>query len=129
MLASEELKFFPLVIFCNTIKCANHLVDTLQKLEYTAECFHSDISLDLREKHLFDFINGNIKILLTCRSYGMGIDNPVVHAVIHYDMPSSMAEFMQRTSLAGRNEENGECYVFLDKVQCLFDMQNKLCKI
>lgn len=116
MLKKEEFQCGASVIFCNTIKCANLLVKTLKTLGYAAECFHGKVPAASKENLYPEFINGSIKILVTCRSYGMGIDNPVISHIIHFDMPRSMAEFMQRSSIAGRNEEDAQCYVFLDKV-------------
>lgn len=74
----------------------------------SAASLTSDLRQVQREKALQDFRQGRIRLLLTTDVAARGLDIPKLPAVINYDLPDKVNEYVHRVGRTGRMGEPGQ---------------------
>ena len=100
------------VIFCNTKKKVDSLIEILKSKGYKAECLHGDIKQSQRERIMKKVRSGEIKVLVATDVAARGIDVRKVELVINYDIPQELEYYVHRIGRTGRNGNNGIAYTF-----------------
>lgn len=67
--------------------------------------FHAGMDSEDREETYRLFKEGEISILCATKAFGMGMDIPNIHYVLHYSPPSVLEDYLQEVGRAGRNEK------------------------
>ena len=75
------------MVFCNTKKRVDDLVELLQGRGYFAEGLHGDLKQAQRDKVMQKFRNGTIEILVATDVAARGIDVDDIDIVFNYDVP------------------------------------------
>ena len=55
------------------------------------------------------FKNDELQLLVATKAFGMGIDKPNIHYIVHDGIPSSFEEYYQEAGRAGRDRGHSEC--------------------
>ncbi len=100
------------VVFCNTKKKADSLIDVLKLKGYKAECLHGDIKQSQRDKIMKKMRSGDTQILVATDVAARGIDVKNLELVINYDIPQELEYYVHRIGRTGRNGRNGIAYTF-----------------
>jgi ATP-dependent RNA helicase DeaD len=100
------------VVFCNTKKKVDSLIDMMKLSGYSAECLHGDIKQTQRDRIMKKFKTGDIKILVATDVAARGIDVRNLELVINYDIPQELEYYVHRIGRTGRNGNNGIAYTF-----------------
>ena len=66
--------------------------------------FHAGMSGDERENAFDRFKSGETPFLCATKAFGMGMDIPNVHYIVHYSPPRVLEDYLQEVGRAGRNE-------------------------
>lgn len=82
-----------------TIEISKLLLDNA----ITATYFHGGITKEEKKQKLTDWLSGKNKVMVATNAFGMGIDNPNVRAVVHYQIPDSIENYFQEAGRAGRD--------------------------
>jgi ATP-dependent RNA helicase DeaD len=101
------------VIFCNTKKRVDDLVEILQSRGYFAEGLHGDLKQSQRDLVMKKFRSGTIEILVATDVAARGIDVENVSMVINYDIPQDEEYYVHRIGRTGRAGRDGVAFSFV----------------
>ena len=100
------------MVFCNTKKRVDDLVEMLQGRGYFAEGLHGDLKQAQRDKVTQKFRNGTIEILVATDVAARGIDVDDIDVVFNYDVPQDEEYYVHRIGRTGRAGKAGKAFTF-----------------
>jgi len=101
------------LVFCNTKRRVDKLVNHLQIRGYAADGLHGDMSQRQRDNVMSKFRSGNIEILVATDVAARGIDVDNVEAVFNFDVPNDDEYYVHRIGRTGRAGKTGIAYTFV----------------
>lgn len=101
------------IIFCNTKKRVDDLVEQLQGRGYFAEGLHGDLKQIQRDTVMKKFRNRTIEILVATDVAARGIDVDDIDIVINYDLPQDEEYYVHRIGRTGRAGKTGKAFSFV----------------
>lgn len=115
-----------MIVFCRTRMqcelCAASLEDKLSEIGIESGedgvspigFFHAGMDAEDREETYQQFKKqkDGISILCATKAFGMGMDIPNVHYIVHYSPPSVLEDYLQEVGRAGRKKEDYEAAGF-----------------
>ena len=114
----------PAIIYVNSRKKTAEIANFLNANAFKSTFYHAGLTVVEKETAFSDWMTEKKPIIVATNAFGMGIDKPNVGLVIHYNLPSSIENYVQETGRAGRNENKSfgvllynENDVFLQKQQ------------
>ena len=117
------------IVFCNTKRQGDELVQALQGRGYFAEGLHGDLKQVQRDRVMGSFRNGRTEILVATDVAARGIDVGDVEAVFNYDVPQDDEYYVHRIGRTGRAGREGKAFSLVvgKEVYKLRDIQ-RYCK-
>jgi ATP-dependent RNA helicase DeaD len=101
------------VVFCNTKKKVDEVVEQLIANGYKAEGIHGDLRQNQRNNVMGKFRNGQVNILVATDVAARGIDVDNVEAVINYDLPLDDEYYVHRIGRTGRAGKTGKAFTLV----------------
>jgi ATP-dependent RNA helicase DeaD len=101
------------LVFCNTKRRVDRLVNHLQTRGYFADGLHGDMSQNQRDRVMAKFRKGQIEILVATDVAARGIDVDDVEAVFNYDVPNNEEYYVHRIGRTGRAGKRGQAFTFV----------------
>ena len=101
------------VVFLNTRRKVDWLVQQMQANDFTVSCLHSEMTMNEREVIMREFRSGSSRVLITTDLLARGIDVQQVSLVINYDLPMDHANYIHRVGRSGRYGRKGVAINFL----------------
>jgi ATP-dependent RNA helicase DeaD len=101
------------LVFCNTKRRVDELVNHLQARGYLAEGLHGDMNQSQRERVMGKFRAGGIDILVATDVAARGIDVEDVDVVINYDVPQDPEYYIHRIGRTARAGKSGRSFTFV----------------
>ena len=98
------------VVFCNTKRRVDELVEELQGRGFFAEGLHGDLSQAQRDRVMKAFRSGRTEILVATDVVARGIDVEDIEAVFNYDIPQDDEYYVHRIGRTGRAGRSGTAY-------------------
>ena len=110
-----EKKKCPTIIYVSRTHTAEKLADRLTVDGYPARPYHGQMDKDEKSTNQDAFIKGDIQIMVATTAFGMGVDKKDVGMVIHYEISSSLENYVQESGRAGRDETiSADCYILFN---------------
>ena len=103
------------IIFTNTKRMVELLVQRLKKHRFEVEGIHGDLSQNQREKIISNFKDGNSKVVIATDVAARGIDVDGITLVINYDVPDDVDNYVHRIGRTGRIGRKGEAWVLVGR--------------
>ena len=105
------------LIFAQTTTYVDALYNILtEKYPNNVTRYHSRVKPERRKKELlFDFLQGERKIMISTSAFSMGIDVSDIELVVHFNAPISMTDYIQQIGRAGRDGRKAHCVIFYDQ--------------
>ena len=101
------------VVFCNTKKQVDLLVNALLGRGYFAAGLHGDMKQEQRDRVMQGFRTGKTEILVATYVAARGIDVDEVEAVFNYDLPQDDEYYVHRIGRTGRAGREGRAFSFV----------------
>jgi ATP-dependent RNA helicase DeaD len=101
------------LVFCNTKRRVDELVEQLESRGYSADALHGDMRQAQRENVMKRFRGGNIELLIATDVAARGIDVDDIEIVINYDIPYDEESYVHRIGRTGRAGKDGKAFTFV----------------
>lgn len=101
------------LVFCNTKRKVDELVEDLKGRGYFAAGLHGDLKQSQRDRVMNGFRNGRTDILVATDVAARGIDVDDVEAVFNYDVPQDDEYYVHRIGRTGRAGRVGRSFSFV----------------
>ncbi|CAN1817894.1 DEAD-box ATP-dependent RNA helicase 46 [Linum perenne] len=99
------------IIFCSTKKMCDILARNLTR-QFGAAAIHGDKSQGERDQVLSQFRSGRSPLLVATDVAARGLDVKDIRAVINYDFPTGVEDYVHRIGRTGRAGATGVAYTF-----------------
>ncbi len=100
------------IIFCNTKRMVDDLVDHLNAQGYSADRLHGDMSQPMRDRVMNKFRKSGLEFLVATDVAARGIDVDDVQVVFNYDLPYDGEDYVHRIGRTGRQGRSGRAISF-----------------
>ena len=100
------------LVFCNTKRRVDDLVEELQARGYAADGLHGDLRQSSRDTVMGKFRRGVVEVLVATDVAARGIDVDNIEAVFNYDVPSDEEYYVHRIGRTGRAGRVGKAFTF-----------------
>ena len=101
------------IIFCNTKRMVDDLVDHLNAQGYSADRLHGDMSQAMRDRVMNKFRKSGLEFLVATDVAARGIDVDDVQVVFNYDLPYDPEDYLHRIGRTGRAGRSGRAISFV----------------
>ncbi len=100
------------IIFCNTKRMVDDLVDHLNAQGYSADRLHGDMTQNLRDRVMNKFRKSGLEFLVATDVAARGLDVEDVEVVFNYDLPYDGEDYVHRIGRTGRKGKSGRAISF-----------------
>src|SRR6478735_7989879 len=111
------------IIFCNTKRMVDDLVDHLNAQGYSADRLHGDMTQMMRDRVMNKFRKSGLEFLVATDVAARGIDVDDVQVVFNYDLPYDVEDYLHRIGRTGRAGRSGRAISFVAGRE-VFQIQN-----
>jgi len=101
------------IVFCNTKRMVDDLVDHLNAQGYSADRLHGDMSQAMRDRVMNKFRKAELEFLVATDVAARGIDVENVQVVFNYDLPYDAEDYLHRIGRTGRAGRSGRAISFV----------------
>ena len=100
------------IIFCNTRRMVDDLVEHLNAQGYSADRLHGDMSQAMRDRVMNRFRKSGLEFLVATDVAARGIDVEDIEVVFNYDLPYDGEDYVHRIGRTGRQGRSGRAISF-----------------
>lgn len=101
------------LVFCSTKRAVDEVTAHLMTRGYLADALHGNLVQAQRDRVMGRFRSGAIDVLVATDVAARGIDVDDVEAVINYDIPNDVENYVHRIGRTGRAGRSGKAYTFV----------------
>ncbi len=101
------------IVFCNTKRMVDDLVDHLNAQGYSADRLHGDMTQGMRDRVMNKFRKSGLEFLVATDVAARGIDVDDVQVVFNYDLPYDPEDYVHRIGRTGRAGRSGRAISFV----------------
>lgn len=111
-----ETRIVPTIIYVSRTATAEALAARLTQDGFPALAYHGKMEPEAKIRHQDAFLSDRVRIMTATNAFGMGVDKPDVGLVVHYDISSSLENYVQEAGRAGRDPTlAAECFVLFNE--------------
>ncbi|WP_017713064.1 RecQ family ATP-dependent DNA helicase [Prochlorothrix hollandica] len=103
------------LIYVRTRQDGENLAEKLRNLGHKTLAYHGGLKGAERRRIEGDWMAHRLPFVVSTNAFGMGVDNPRVRWVIHYQVPLLLAEYIQEVGRAGRDGKPAEALAFISE--------------
>ncbi|MES2598116.1 MAG: DEAD/DEAH box helicase [Verrucomicrobiota bacterium] len=95
------------IVFANTKKAVDDVVDSLMARGYAADRLHGDLNQMMRERVMRNFRSGNVEVLVATDVAARGLDVNDIDLIVNYELPYDTEDYVHRIGRTGRAGRKG----------------------
>ncbi len=116
------------IVFCNTRRCVDMVLQFLQENDYKADALHGAISQSKRTKTIEAFKKGRFNVLVATDVAARGIHVDNLDLVINYDVPIDYDNYVHRVGRTGRAGNDGMAISFVtsEDLMTLYEIEEHI---
>ncbi len=111
------------IVFCNTKRRVDEVVQGLHIRGFSADGIHGDINQTKRNKVMGNFRSGHLTVLVATDVAARGIDVSDVEAVFNYELPFDDESYVHRIGRTGRAGRTGKAFSFISSRRELYQLR------
>ena len=100
------------LIFCNTRRMVDDLVEHLNAQGYSADRLHGEMTQAMRDRVMNKFRKSGLEFLVATDVAARGIDVENIEVVFNYDLPYDGEDYVHRIGRTGRQGRSGRAISF-----------------
>jgi ATP-dependent RNA helicase DeaD len=100
------------LIFCNTRRMVDDLVEHLNAQGYSADRLHGEMTQMMRDRVMNKFRKSGLEFLVATDVAARGIDVENIEVVFNYDLPYDGEDYVHRIGRTGRQGRSGRAISF-----------------
>lgn len=101
-----------IIVFCNNVSCCRKTELQLKEGGFTTACLHGEIPPFRRRDELMKFKRKQARVLICTDLIARGMDFPFVRAVVNFDFPKTISDYLHRAGRTGRGGRKGTVISF-----------------
>ena len=95
----------PAIVYVNSRKKTVEISNFLNANGFKSSFYHGGLPPSEKQVAFENWMNETTPIIVATNAFGMGIDKANVGLVIHYNLPTSIENYIQESGRAGRNQQ------------------------
>lgn len=100
------------IVYVSNTELTERLAEKLTQDGFPAKSYHGKMEPDKKIANQEAFMSNDVSIIVATSAFGMGVDKKDVKLVVHYDISSSLEDYIQEAGRAGRDPQlQADCYV------------------
>ena len=109
-------KNVPTIVFCSSVHDTRKIAEKLNKDGIIALPYNGQMDSEEKKNNQDKFVNNECQVMVATNAFGMGVDKDNVGLVIHYDISSSLENYVQESGRAGRDINlTADCYILYNE--------------
>ena len=101
------------VVFCNTKRKVDDVIENLKQSGHSAEALHGDVVQIQRDRIMKAFKQGKFQVLVATDVAARGIDVNDLEIVVNYDIPQEKEHYVHRVGRTGRGGKSGKAFTLV----------------
>ncbi|MBE9075765.1 ATP-dependent DNA helicase RecQ [Romeria aff. gracilis LEGE 07310] len=93
----------PGLVYARTRRDTENLAQVLSRQGYSVQAYHAGLAPPPRRQIESDWLSGRCQFVVCTSAFGMGINKPDCRWVVHFQLPSLLAEYVQEVGRSGRD--------------------------
>ncbi|NJM99392.1 MAG: ATP-dependent DNA helicase RecQ [Phormidesmis sp. RL_2_1] len=113
------------IVYARTRRGTESLAQWFAAQGYSVRAYHGGLAADQRRLIEAQWISGDCQFVVCTSAFGMGINKPDCRFVIHYEVPSLLAEYVQEVGRGGRDGKPARALSLVSEPTGLFAPEDK----
>lgn len=111
-----EEKNCPTIVYVSRVNKTEELAERLTRDGFDALPYNGQMASKCKTENQEKFLSDQVQIIVATNAFGMGVDKKDVVLVVHYDISSSLENYVQEAGRAGRDPSlSAECHILFNE--------------